>query len=530
LQSPSPPASRPPRARHTMIPRAAKSGDGWGKQQRTSAGRRIVADLGLKGSEVTLREEPWAAVLAAGELGQRCDWSFAAATADGGGGAELLRCPATGLRFASTKDRQRAKAEYLAFEARACEAMPSGRRFSDLPASLRLAARALWRGACDQGIDGPIPWLGLEDHWHSLSESRRGEFMGMGELCAGVVRRGLGEGALHPPDALGAARLLAVIAVNAICITNEEFREIGLGLYLHASAFNHSEEPNCSQSFDGRDLVVRARTAVKKGEELTITYAELAESSRFRRAQLRTQYLFDPLEPGAGGTPAAGAVAWRDGRLEEVLGRVTQGWEPLASGLAWSPEAGFVPAQGSGSAVASDAVVSWATELYVLWQEASDSGDDGRKLQAARKLWEAACLGDARGAKWQLGVGHALRLHVARAGMDLAIEAQSWAEAAAWARAVCKSEAEVYPNPWPVPACSLARLAKLEVYLGNFEAACAAGTRALQTFGALGIDGSMCQEVRQMLAQAGAEGHGRTQAMAEQRRRGPRRARRAPGR
>jgi len=534
-----------------MIPAAASKGDGWGREQRTSQGRRIVADLDLQGSEVVLREQPWAMVLLASEMKNRCDWSLTASntsssssssspsssskalprlqsltdTAAAGstgrdqgssGDAEssaypmppLFRCSATGNYFAGKKERMKAQGEYLACETRACAALAaSGRSFAELPPSIRLCSRALWRGACGEGSDGSIPWLGLEDHWHSLPEARRGELRGMGELVASLVAQGLPkERGVRAPDAMAAARLLAVIAVNAMIVTDEEYREVGLALYINASAFNHSEEPNCSQSFEGRDLVVRARGRVQKGVELTITYSELAESSCFRREQLKKQYLFAP--------SLTQSVRDRDRLLEEIEEIGERGRSTSSHFLPWHSERGFVPQAQTGDWDLEE----WASELDRLLKEveaASEQGSPSSALSAARRLWEQCCVEDSS-KKWRLGKGHALRLHLARLGMDLAVASQRWEEALAWARAVCQVEALVYPSPWPVVACSQGRLAKLELYANNFKAAAAASTSALRDFAALGIDNSLCQELRQIAAQAAAERRCQAQAMAEE--------------
>lgn len=481
---------------------------GWGREERRQQrGRCVIADIPLQGGEVVLREAPWAAVLAKAEAASRCDYSFV-------GGDELLRCPTTGLKFRSQQERQRARAEYYQCERLAREQLSqAGRDLSDLPSTVRLALRVLWRAANSQGADGGIPWLGMEDHWHQLEEKRQSELRCMGELCVGTLRHGLSEQAAHVPDALSVARLLAAISVNAICITDEELHDIGLGFYLRASAFNHSEEPNCVQSFEGRELVVRARVPIKRGDELTITYAELAEASHFRRDELRAQYHFDPVERARG--PAAG-TAKRDETLGAVLLRRRGApQKQLDTAMDWSPSHGVVCKEICDDEAVSEAM-GWLHQLHGRWCAAQQDEDAMHRLKEYRKMWEHAC--DADAAAWQLGPGHALRLQLARDGMDLAIELEAWQEAAAWGRAVCSCELLLYPAPWPVPALSQARLAKLELHLGRFTAAQAAGQVALHTLTALGrSDDKVCVELRQMLAVAEAEDRSCRQAFVSQR-------------
>lgn len=56
---------------------------------------------------------------------------------------------------------------------------------------------------------------------------------------------------------------------------------------------NHSCTPNCIQTFEGKNLAIRCVDAIKKGEEVTISYIDLAETRQKRRADLVTEYYFD---------------------------------------------------------------------------------------------------------------------------------------------------------------------------------------------------------------------------------------------
>lgn len=113
-----------------------------------------------------------------------------------------------------------------------------------------------------------------------------------------------------------------------------------------------------------------------------------------------------------------------------------------------------------------------------------------------------------------MGDGHALRLALAREGMDSAIADERWDEALVYARAVCSCNKVVYPPSWPVTCLSLARLAKLELYHGHFAAAAMVAEEALR--GSPGANASperlvwedrpeVATELRQILAQAQSE-------------------------
>ncbi|CAK0815516.1 unnamed protein product [Prorocentrum cordatum] len=89
---------------------------------------------------------------------------------------------------------------------------------------------------------------------------------------------------------------------------------------------------------------------------------------------------------------------------------------------------------------------------------AADAGDVS---EAVDRLCAAAAACSEGGLR--LGAGHALRLAVARQGMDAAIAAERWEDAAVFSRAVSRASRLVYPAAWPVVGLSLARLAKLEL-------------------------------------------------------------------
>ncbi|CAK0815517.1 unnamed protein product [Prorocentrum cordatum] len=266
-------------------------------EEREGRGRGLVARRAIAAGARVLAEEPWACCLADAERGRRCDWSLAAPT----GGKKQLRCAATGLAFASQREQRAAWAEYYAGEHRAASAASSrGLPPRALPPVVRLALRVLRRWLGEQEGAQP-PWARLESHWHHLQPAQRATLEERAGLCAEELRRGAGAAQKAACEGLGVAaiaELLAALSVNAVVVADEEQRSLGLGLYLRAALLNHSEEPSCAQSFVGRMLEVRALRPIAAGEEVTITYAELAEVSSLRRARLRAQYFFDPLPGG----------------------------------------------------------------------------------------------------------------------------------------------------------------------------------------------------------------------------------------
>ncbi len=88
------------------------------------------------------------------------------------------------------------------------------------------------------------------------------------------------------------------IVTNSFNIMNEEFQSIGVGLYLQASALDHSCRPNATVCFEGRHCIVRTLedTELKPLREAftnaRISYCNLLNPTAGRRKILREQYYF----------------------------------------------------------------------------------------------------------------------------------------------------------------------------------------------------------------------------------------------
>ena len=68
---------------------------------------------------------------------------------------------------------------------------------------------------------------------------------------------------------------------------------IGFGVYPAAAALNHSCAPNCVLTYgEGAGIRVRTTSGVKRGDELTHAYVNLAAPTRTRRAELHAKYAF----------------------------------------------------------------------------------------------------------------------------------------------------------------------------------------------------------------------------------------------
>lgn len=88
-------------------------------------------------------------------------------------------------------------------------------------------------------------------------------------------------------------RLLRFYDTNSLAVRDElTSRTIAKGLYLSASLFNHSCQPNCVATFEGDILTIRSIGHVKKGAELCLSYVDNAFPRATRQEQLFRRYSF----------------------------------------------------------------------------------------------------------------------------------------------------------------------------------------------------------------------------------------------
>ena len=96
-----------------------------------------------------------------------------------------------------------------------------------------------------------------------------------------------------PPDALRyAVFTLCRLGCNSHTITDSDLRAVGIGLYPLAALVNHSCRPSAVQAFSGRRIRIRAASDLKPGDEVTISYLDLADPLRMRRHELQDRYHF----------------------------------------------------------------------------------------------------------------------------------------------------------------------------------------------------------------------------------------------
>ena len=65
------------------------------------------------------------------------------------------------------------------------------------------------------------------------------------------------------------------IVINSFNIMNNDYQSIGIGLYLAASAIDHSCTPNATVAFEGSQLILRTIEDVQSLEHIRISYTNL---------------------------------------------------------------------------------------------------------------------------------------------------------------------------------------------------------------------------------------------------------------
>ncbi|KAF1323681.1 putative histone tail methylase containing set domain, partial [Globisporangium splendens] len=88
-------------------------------------------------------------------------------------------------------------------------------------------------------------------------------------------------------------RLFCRVNCNAFTVSDDLCVPLGIGVFPHGALFNHSCDPNCVVSFEQQQMVVHTIKDVQQGDELTISYIELLESTPKRQHALRESYFFE---------------------------------------------------------------------------------------------------------------------------------------------------------------------------------------------------------------------------------------------
>lgn len=83
------------------------------------------------------------------------------------------------------------------------------------------------------------------------------------------------------------------ICINSFSVLDNSLNEIGSAIYIEASIFNHSCQPNATTVWDGLKLEIRAIKPIPAGQEICTNYIDIKKPRTERQEQLKNLYYFD---------------------------------------------------------------------------------------------------------------------------------------------------------------------------------------------------------------------------------------------
>eukprot|EP01063_Lacrimia_lanifica_P003133 TRINITY_DN11676_c0_g1_i1.p1 TRINITY_DN11676_c0_g1~~TRINITY_DN11676_c0_g1_i1.p1 ORF type:complete len:412 (+),score=200.73 TRINITY_DN11676_c0_g1_i1:50-1237(+) len=129
----------------------------------------------------------------------------------------------------------------------------------------------------------------LAEHAASLDQEKRDIYAQMVVMLNSMLQRC----GFDPVSLQDGITLFARLQCNTFTTVDTVLQSTGHAVYDLASAANHSCAPNMVVSFSGRTLYYLPIADIKKGDELTISYVELASLTADRSQELKERYGFD---------------------------------------------------------------------------------------------------------------------------------------------------------------------------------------------------------------------------------------------
>ncbi|KAF4128902.1 SET domain-containing protein [Phytophthora infestans] len=251
-------------------------------------GRCNVASVALRAGSCVLRTPAFCAVSSSS-----CGWCFAPQLS-------LQRC--TGCRQVQYCSRKCQKLDWSQHR-HECQAWRSIPVDATLPTVLlvcRLAAKLFLSSKVDQEDKNRI--LNLRHHLDDHTAPKQHQFCEMTPLVHLLLSEYKVDKQERTPsfaelqEALKPEilKLFGQVSCNGFSIMNGVTNEpVGIGLFLQGSMFNHDCDPNCVVSFHGQEMNVHVIKDVKEGQELTISYVEVLQSTKKRQKILKDSYFFE---------------------------------------------------------------------------------------------------------------------------------------------------------------------------------------------------------------------------------------------
>ncbi|CAH0521915.1 unnamed protein product [Peronospora belbahrii] len=251
-------------------------------------GRCAVASVAIQAGSCILRTSALCTVSFSS-----CGWCFASQVS-------LFRC--TGCRKARYCSRACQQRDWSQHR-RECSAWRSIPAANNLPTVLlvcRLAAKLFLGSIINEEERNQV--FKLRHHLDDHLECKRQQFKEMSQLVLLLLLQYKGDtkqqivsfDKLQNDLEMEILRLFGRVNCNAFSVANNVTNEaLGIALFPHGALFNHDCDPNCIVSFKGREMLVHVVKDVGVGQELTVSYIELLQSTEARRNELKDSYFFD---------------------------------------------------------------------------------------------------------------------------------------------------------------------------------------------------------------------------------------------
>eukprot|EP00644_Phytophthora_capsici_P005133 jgi/Phyca11/96394/e_gw1.1.416.1 len=251
-------------------------------------GRCAVASVALRAGSCVLRTAAVCAVSVSS-----CGWCFTPQIA-------LSRCTGCRVaRYCSRKCQQLDWAQHR-LECSAWRSVPAVKTLPTVLLVSRLAFKLFLSSGIDQEERNSV--LKLRHHLEDTSTAKRQQFQEMTALVLLLLSRYKGDKKLLIPSLESLQsdveeeilKLFGRVNCNVFSLANDVTNEaVGIGLFPNGALFNHDCDPNCVVSFKGREMQVHVVKDVQEGQELTVSYIELLQSTTSRQAELKGSYFFD---------------------------------------------------------------------------------------------------------------------------------------------------------------------------------------------------------------------------------------------
>ncbi|KAL1918701.1 uncharacterized protein VTP21DRAFT_2723 [Calcarisporiella thermophila] len=236
-------------------------------------GRGIVTRKRLTRGDVVLRELPYAAVVDDENLTRNCSRCFQSAS-------KMYRCSSCKVLHYCSKKCQ--LEEWSAFHKEECANwVRLGRH---VPTAIRTICRVLIRRN-----KSPATFEEVENLENLKSKFLSSKLELFGQMSL-VVSKVLPPSLLLSPSSM--IDLFCRFTCNSFSVVDDECVGIGVGVYPLAAMVNHSCWPNCIAMFEEDQMVIRCLRDIEEGEELTISYVDIALPTEERRRELLERYFF----------------------------------------------------------------------------------------------------------------------------------------------------------------------------------------------------------------------------------------------